>query len=94
MTLKARTYFGIGKFIVTGEATRVCGRSNISPIALLVRHMVGDWSETSLTDQKANRGAHLDSRRTVTSYRMGDETLTVVSDWESIATTICLDEER
>lgn len=90
----AKAYFGIKRVIVTDAAKHVCDRYDISHITLLVRHMTGDWSETSPEDQKANRGAHLDTCRITTSYRVGDETITIVTDWESEATTICVDSER
>lgn len=92
--LRERAYFGVRQLIVTDEAKRVCDEHGVAPITYLVRHMTADWSETSPEDQKANRGAHLDSHRITTSHRVGGALITIVSDWRSEATTICLDEER
>ena len=91
---KEKAYFGIKRFIVTDAAKRVCDEHQVSPITLLVRHMTGDWSETSPEDQRANRGAHFDWCRITTSYRVGDETITIVTNWRSEVTTVCVDGER
>ena len=88
--------FNPGRVLMTPGAVDAMRRADITPSALLARHLTGDWGTLDAHDTNANKRA-LDSRdplRILSSYVLSAvDTVWVITEWDRSATTLLLPEE-
>lgn len=85
--------FPLGQVVATPGALEHCAKSNISPLTLIGRHHRGDWDNLCEDDQSANENAQFAGGRIFSSYRVGDEKLYVITEWDRSVTTLLLARE-
>ena len=85
--------FPLGQVVATPGALEHCAKSNISPLTLIGRHHRGDWDDLCEDDQSANENALFAGGRIFSSYRVGDEKLYVITEWDRSVTTLLLARE-
>jgi hypothetical protein len=64
--------FNLGQLVITSGALQVLTEREVIPLALLSRHVRGDWNEMEPEDQEANRQALVDGSRIFTRYTLVD----------------------
>lgn len=55
---------------------------------LLTRHLSGDWGELDAEDAKANESALRHGLRILSSYKVGEEKLWILTEADRSATTV------
>lgn len=61
--------FALGKLVITPRAERFCKEHKIDVLALVMRHVKGDWGDVSGTDKNRNKVAVGDGGRIFSAYR-------------------------
>jgi hypothetical protein len=95
--------FSPGRVLTTSGALETLERYRVDPLALLQRHVSGDWREACPEDAEANEVALRHSLRLVSVYKlippedasgnMGSATIWVITEADRSATTFLLPEE-
>jgi hypothetical protein len=85
--------FPLGETVSTPGALRVLGASCTSPSILLARHQRGDWGDVPPEDARENDFSVLNGLRILSSYRVGDEKLWVITEADRSVTTILRPDE-
>jgi hypothetical protein len=81
-----RIRFQPGTVVATVGARQVA--DNHAILELLRRHLAGDWGDLSNDDKKANEHAVTHGERILSSYRVGEEKLWVLTEADRSATTV------
>jgi len=97
----SRPLFPLGRLLATPGALRLLERYQISVLALLSRHVRGDWGELCAEDQQANALALQQGLRLLSSYPLSREeggqtvsaTLWVITEADRASTTVLLPSE-
>jgi hypothetical protein len=82
------TLFPLGQVVATPGALEHCEKCNVSPLSLIGRHHHGDWGDLCADDLAANESALFAGGRLLSSYRVADERLYVITEWNRSATTL------
>lgn len=85
--------FPIGRTLATPGALRVLESARTSPLTLLIRHQSGDWGDVPAEDAQENEFSVEQGFRILSSYRVGDEKLWVITEADRSATTILRPDE-
>lgn len=95
--------FQLGRCLITPGASEALARIHTEPIALLQRHVCGDWGEVDPEDASANEHALRRGLRLLSVYRLpssdqpasAEDTVTVwvITEADRSATTLLLPEE-
>jgi len=85
--------FKIGEVVATRGALAHCERHSINPLLLLGRHIGGDWGDLDTKDKQENVLAIKHNLRLLSAYRVGDEKLYVITEWDRTLTTLLLASE-
>jgi hypothetical protein len=89
MTTTLRARFSPGKIVATAGALDALLEEGVSPLELLVRHLIGDWGDLDGEDQQANERALRDGDRLLSAYQLpSGQRLYVITEWDRSATTI------
>ena len=93
--VEAEPLFELGSIVTTTGAMRVLQDLDVSLIALVTRHISGDWSEMCEEDQETNKEAVKYGDRILSAYTLPDEQtkIWVITEWDRSVTTILLPEE-
>jgi hypothetical protein len=59
----------------------------------IMRHVHGDWSEMTPESQEENREALANGYRMLSSYKIHDKTLWLITEWDRSVTTLLLPDE-
>ena len=78
--------FKPGTVVATIGATMVASKEQI--IALVKRHLSGDWGDVDAEDAKANEHAVKWGERMLSSYKIGDEKLWAITESDRSSTTV------
>lgn len=81
-----RIRFQSGSVVATVGATMVASEEQI--IALLRRHLSGDWGDVDAEDAKANENALKWGERILSSYKVGEEKLWIITERDRSSTTV------
>ena len=81
-----RIHFQPGTVVATVGATMVATPEQLA--ALVRRHLSGDWGDVDAGDAKANENAVKWGERVLSSYKIGDEKLWVLTEADRSATTV------
>jgi len=62
-------------------------------LGLLARHLAGDWGDVCAEDVQANDTAVERGFRILSSYKVGQVTIWIITEWDRSVTTFLLPEE-
>lgn len=85
--------FPLGRVVATPGALEHCEMRNLSPLSLIDRHQRGDWGDLVEDDKIANENALFSGGRLLSAYRVAEEKLYVITEWDRSATTLLRAEE-
>ncbi len=85
--------FSTGQIVATPGALALLGREGIPPVALLRKHVTGDWGECGKDDTQANVEALQLSLRIFSVYSVGKGKVWVITEADRSSTTLLLPEE-
>ncbi|MGZ3881433.1 MAG: hypothetical protein ACXVBF_08865 [Flavisolibacter sp.] len=86
--------FSLGQVVATPWALETLETLGVEPIALLSRHVSGDWSDMAKEDQQANTQAIKQGTRVFSSYQLPPDTkIWIITEADRSSTTIMLPEE-
>jgi hypothetical protein len=86
--------FPLGQLVATPGAIEVMERLGIAPLALLSRHVSGDWGDIDPEDKGLNEAALETGARIFSVYGPpGDHRLWVITEADRSATTILRPED-
>lgn len=89
MTLK----FPMGRLVATPGAIAFCDQHMIAMIALVRRHLRGDWGDLSDHDKKANDDALREGSRILNAYTFPQGKVWIITEADRSATCVLLPEE-
>lgn len=85
--------FALGQVVATPAALELLSAHRLTPWALVRRHADGDWGDIDPEDKQANEDALKDGGRLLSSYRVGCETVWVITEWDRSVTTVLLPDD-
>lgn len=88
--------FSLGQVVMTRGVAALINREvayTIDLVALLRRHVSGDWGEVCPDDAAANERALVEGSRLLSVYRIGDIKLWCITEADRSATTFLLPDE-
>lgn len=85
--------FQLGRVLATPGALAVLERVEVTPSSLLRRHVRGDWGDLCPEDRQANEEALKVGSRLLSSYKVADDKVWVITEADRSATTLLLPEE-
>jgi hypothetical protein len=85
--------FPMGRLVATPGAIAFCDQHMISMIALVRRHLRGDWGDLCDDDKKANDLALLHGSRILSAYVFTHGKVWIITEWDRSATTVLLPSE-
>ncbi|WP_322103958.1 hypothetical protein [Paraburkholderia sp. J41] len=89
-----RARFPMGTTAITPAAQAMLEQAGLSPVALLDRHVRGDWGELEPADRARNELALLSGKRLLSSYVIpGSGTVWIITEADRSITTILLPED-
>lgn len=84
--------FSLGTIVATPGAVDLI-KSGVDDVALLGRHMRGDWGDIPNEDKAQNDAALDGSDRLFSSYNVGEHKIWIITEQDRSATTLLLPEE-
>lgn len=86
--------FRLGDIYITPGAQAALMAHTVNPATLLDRHVIGDWSNLSPEDIKANRDAVESGARVFSSYHIAQKIrVWIITEASRASSTILLPEE-
>lgn len=85
--------FPLGKLLATPGALNHLALTNVLPMALVARHLQGDWGDLCADDQRRNETAISTGDRIVSAYVVGGLKVYVITEWDRSYTTMLLASE-
>ncbi len=86
--------FNLGRVVATPGALAAFERNGQIPLAVLTRHIFGDWGELDPEDHEANDRALVEGSRIFSSYLLKDNTkVWVITEASRESTCILLPED-
>ena len=89
----SKQLFELGQVVATPAALDLQERHSMTPMQLLQRHVSGDFGDLCDEDKEANNEAIWNEERILSSYKIGDEKLWVITEADRSSTTILLSNE-
>ena len=79
---------------MTRAVNELVERGEVSPMALLQRHVTGDWGDVPEEDRQSNEQALVHGDRLLSSYRIGESlTVWIITEADRSATTLLLPDD-
>ena len=85
--------FKVGQVVATRGALAFCELHRINPLLLIGRHMGGDFGDLGESDVQANVHAMQHNERILSAYRLHDQKLYVITEWDRSVTTLLMASE-
>jgi hypothetical protein len=93
-TTEPQPLFALGDVVATPGAAMAMGAADQSPLALLTRHVTGDWSELDEHDQRENAFSVKQGLRILSAYTLETGVkLWLITEADRSVTTFLLPEE-
>jgi hypothetical protein len=90
----AKALFSLGQIRSTPGAVVAMQEAGQDGLALLARHVTGDWGELDRYDQRANNDAVKSGGRILSAYTLPTGVrVWLITEWDRSATTFLLPEE-
>ncbi|WP_070359446.1 hypothetical protein [Duganella sp. HH105] len=94
MKAKPTPMFPLGQVLATPGALDTMSELGIAPLALIHRHVTGDWGDLGAEDQQQNFLAIRSGLRIFSSYRLTASTkIWIITEAERSSTTLLLPDE-
>ena len=74
--------FSCGELVATPGADALLREHDVAPAKLPARHLSGDWGDVPPADAQANEAALVSGARLLSSYRVGGQTLWLITEAE------------
>jgi hypothetical protein len=81
--------FKLGRVVATPAALERAEAHGINVLALLARHVVGDWGDTCAQDKRTNEAALKNGSRILSVYGEGNERIWLITDAETDVCPAC-----
>lgn len=86
--------FALGQVVATPGALNAMTELDIVPLALIHRHVTGDWGDLGAEDQQQNRLAIRSGLRIFSSYNLSASTkIWIITEADHSSTTLLLPDE-
>lgn len=85
--------FKLGNVVATPGALKLCEAHGINPLGLLGRHIGGDWGELDANDTAANVHAVQHDLRVLSSYKVGNGKVWIITEADRSSTCLLLPHE-
>jgi len=85
----SKQLFDLGKVVATPQAIQLLEQHSMTPMQFLERHVTGDFGDLCDEDKEANNEAIWNEERVLSSYKIGDEKLWVITEADR-SSTCCL----
>jgi len=85
--------FKMGSVVATPGALKFCETKKINPLWLLGRHIAGDWGDLDASDVAANVHAVQHDLRILSSYKIGNAMVWVITEADRSSTCLLLPDE-
>ena len=85
--------FPLGRIVVTPGAAKALSDSNLQALVLLRRHQTGDWGSVPPEDAKENELSLREGFRIISSYKVADTKVWIITEANRSLTTILLPSE-
>ena len=92
-TSKSKPLFRLGDIYLTPGAIEVLNASRQDIIALLRRHVTGDWGDLDSEDKQMNEDALDCGARIFSSYEVSSKKLWIITEADRSATTVLKPDE-
>ncbi len=86
----AAPLFSLGRVVVTPKALNALLAAGQDPADLLDRHRSGDWGEVPPEDAKENRSSVVHGFRILSSYRVGEGRVWIITEADRSSTCFLL----
>ena len=83
----------LGRIVATPGALETILGAGGDPFASLARHASGDWGDLCAHDRRENERSLLHGRRVLSSYKVDEGRVWVITEADRSVTTILLPEE-
>jgi hypothetical protein len=83
----------LGRIVATPGALEVLTEAGEDPLGYLARHASGDWGDLDEDDRRENERSLKHGWRILSSYRVGEKAIWVITEPDRSVTTILLPEE-
>jgi hypothetical protein len=83
----------LGRIVATPGALEVLTEVGEDPLGYLARHASGDWGDLDEDDRRENERSLKHGWRILSSYRVGEKAIWVITEPDRSVTTILLPEE-
>jgi hypothetical protein len=83
----------LGRILATPGALEMLSSAGTAPGELLERHRCGNWGELDEQDRRENERSLANGWRVLSSYRIGEDKVWIITEADRSATTILLPEE-
>lgn len=87
---KACPLFESGQIVATPAALELLETAGVQPMALVARHLCGDFGNLDAEDEKANREAIREGFRVLSSYQLTAGKVWVITEADRSVTTVLL----
>lgn len=85
--------FKLGQLMITPGAIEELRRNNINPADLIRRHVNGDWGDICKEDKELNCEAVVEGTRILSSYKLDNEKVWIITEADRSSTTVLLSSE-
>jgi hypothetical protein len=85
--------FALGKLVATPGALALMQEHGIDGLALLSRHVRGDWGDLTEADKQENELSVIEGFRIFSAYGQGERRLFVITEADRSVTTILRPDE-
>ena len=88
-----KTLFEMGQVVATPAALTFCEGNRINPLALIGRHCNGDFGELCVDDIAANIHAIDVGTRILSSYKLGNSKVWIITEADRSSTCVLMPDE-
>lgn len=88
---EGRPLFPLGKIVATPGALAALQEAGVNPMALITRHVTGDWGDLGAEDKQANEEALQQGQRLLSAYKLQTgQKIWLITEYDRSVTTVLL----
>ncbi|PHQ34819.1 hypothetical protein [Rhodopirellula bahusiensis] len=89
----SKRLFNLGQIVATPGALEFLERHSMTSMQLLQRHVTGDFGDLGDEDKESNNEAIWNEERILSSYKIGDDKIWIITEADRSSTCCLLPEE-